>query len=108
MSHFVDLPKDVAGVLLVGAEGCAETSDAAWIRDATEEERAGFEAYCRQLVLNRDGDKAAAKFSLRDFTVDGTGRPYWLKTVLDVADAPRLALDKARKFTRCLRVHSDW
>ena len=108
MSYFDGLPQDVAGVVLVGAEGCAETSDAVWIRDATEQERAGFEAYCRQLVRNRDGDKAAATFSLSDFNVDGTGRPYWLKAVLEMADAPRIALDKARKFTRCLRVHSDW
>ncbi len=107
MSYFDGLPTGVAGVLLVGAEGCAETADAPWIREATETERAGFEAYCRQLVRNRDGDKAAATFSLSDFNVDGTGRPYWLKAVLDVPDAPPMALDKARKFTRSLRVHSD-
>ena len=108
MSYFDGLPKGVAGVVLVGAEGCAETSEETWLRDATEDERSGFETHCRQLVFNTKGAAAAATFDIRDFAVDGTGRPYWLKAVLDVPDAPRIALDKARKFTRCLRVHSDW
>ena len=108
MSCFDGLPKGVAGVVLVGAEGCAETSDAAWLRDATDDERAGFETYCRQRVFNTKGAAAAAMFDIRDFAVDGTGRPYWLKAVLDVPGAPQIALDKARRFTRCLRVHCDW
>jgi hypothetical protein len=107
MSYFDGLPQGVAGVVLVGAEGCSETSDAPWIREATEQERAGFEANCRQLVRNRHGDMTADAFSLRDWTVDGTGCPYWLKTVLDVPDAPHVALDKAREYTCCLRVHCD-
>jgi hypothetical protein len=105
MSVFDGLPECVAGVVLVGAEGCAETANETWLRDATEQERAGFEAYCRQLVRNTDGDKAADAFSLGDFAVDGTGRPYWLKAVLDVPDVPPIALEKAREYTRCLRVH---
>ena len=108
MSYFDGLPNDVAGVVLVGAEGCAETQGETWLRDATEEERAGFEAYCRQLVRDTDGDKAAAKFTLSDLAVDGTGRPYWLKVVLNVPHAPKVALKKARTYTRCLRVHCSW
>ncbi len=108
MSHFDGLPQDVAGVLLVGAEGCAETSDETWLRDATDQEQAGFEDFCRQLVRNRDGDKAATEFRLGDVAVDGIGRPYWLKAVLNGPETPSIALDKARKYTRCLRVHCDW
>ena len=108
MSHFDGLPNNVAGVLLVGAEGCAETSDETWLRDATDQERVGFEDYCRQLIRSRDGDKAAAEFRLGDLGVDGNGRPYWLKTVLNAPETPSIALDKARQYTRCMRVHCDW
>ena len=108
MSYFDGLPNDVAGIVLVGAEGCAETQGETWLRDATEEERAGFEAYCRQLVRDTDGDKAAAKFTLSDLAVDRTGRPYWLQVVQNVPHAPEVALEKARTYTRCLRVHCSW
>ncbi len=39
MSHFEGLSTDVLGIVLVGAEGCAETDGESWIRDATEEEQ---------------------------------------------------------------------
>jgi hypothetical protein len=104
MSSFDGLPKSVASVLLVGAEECAETADASWIREATAQEWAGFEAYCRQLVRTRDGDKAAAAFSLRDWTVDGTGRPYWLKAFPTLRRSPWRRPASTRVpcgFTRC-------
>jgi hypothetical protein len=107
-SYFDGLPNNVAGSVLIGAEGCAGTAGETWLREGTEDERAAFEAYCRRLVHNRHGKKAATEFSLSDFTVDGNNRPYWLKAVLNVPEAPEIALEKARRYTRCLRIHCSW
>ena len=75
MSHFDGLQNDVAGVVLVGAEGCAETSEETWLRDATEHEEALFQAYVKLLVADREGKQAAARFDVRNLYVDGNNRP---------------------------------
>ncbi len=78
--------------LLVGAEGAAETDDQPWIRPATtEEQRAFVERACK-------GDQGLYRNSL----IDGTGRPYFLLTVLDKAPASVQA--KAKRYARCLRL----
>lgn len=107
MSHFTGLSPEVIGVLLIGAEGCSETDDEAWLRDATSEERQLFIDFCRQMVKQSKGEAASHSFDFANFTVDGTGRPYWLKAVLDHSSIPALAREKAARFTRVLRVHSD-
>ena len=107
MSHFSGLSADVVGVLLIGAEGCAETTDEAWLRDATPEERQLFIEHCRQMIKQAKGEAALKAFDVTEFTVDGTGRPYWLKAVLDHSSAPAIARAKAARFTRVLRVHLD-
>jgi len=107
MSHFPGLSPDVIGVVLIGAEGCSETTGEAWLRDATAEERQLFIGFCRQMVKQSKGEAASRSFDFTSFTVDGTGRPYWLKAVLDHSSTPALARAKAAQFTRVLRVHSD-
>jgi hypothetical protein len=78
--------------LLVGAEGTAETEGEPWIRPATaEEQRAFIEQACK-------GDEGL----YRDSLVDGTGRPYFLLTVLD--NAPESVQAKAKRCARCLRL----
>ena len=108
MSYFDGLPQNVAGVVLVGAEGCAETADERWLRDATEGEEVIFRAYVKLLVAVRDGKEAASKFDVRSLYVDSNNRPYWLKAVLDTPNTPQVAVEKSKKFTRCLRIHCDW
>lgn len=81
------LTDDGAGLILLGAEGCAEAADAPWLRDATGEERALF----------RDRVKTAAQL-----TIDDTGRPYWLKVV--EAGAPREALECCQLYNRAVRL----
>jgi hypothetical protein len=105
MSRWEGLSPDVAGVILVGAEGCAETANEKWLRNPTAEEMDGFKDYCRSLHDN-SGDKGP--FDFTDWTVDGMGRPYWLKTVLVTPDTPKVAIEKARKFTRTLRIHVNF
>lgn len=84
-------PKPVATVL-VGAEGAAEIAREAWQRPATEEER-------RQFINDRcKGDEQLFNNSL----VDGTGRPYWLLTILETA--PESVQAKARQYARCVRL----
>lgn len=100
MSKFHGLSDDVAGVILVGAEGCSETEGETWLRDSTEEESALFKQYCEELVRQR-----GSKFDYGDYTVDLSGRPYWLKTVLLTGSTPVVAIEKAQKFTRTVRVH---
>jgi len=107
MSHFEGLSPDVAGLILIGAEGCSEVADEEWLRDATSEERQLFINHCREMVRHNKGDKAANAFDFVNYTVDGTGRPYWLKAVLGLPSTPALAREKAARFTRILRVHSD-
>ncbi len=107
MSHFSGLSPDVVGVLLIGAEGCAETTDEAWLRDATTEERQLFIDFCRHIIRKAKGEAGLKCFDFTEFTVDGTGGPYWLKTVLDHSSTPALARAKAARFTRVFRVHSD-
>ncbi len=107
MSRFSGLSADVIGVLLIGAEGCSETDDEAWLRDATSEERQLFIGFCRQMVKQSKGEAASHSFDFTSFTVDGTGRPYWLKAVLALSSTPPIAREKAAQFTRVLRVHSD-
>lgn len=78
--------------LLVGAEGAAEIDGLSWVRDATDEERQAF----IERVL--DGDEERYRNSI----VDGTGRPYFLMTVM--ADAPADIQAKANRCVRCLRL----
>ena len=106
MSHFSGLFPDVIGVLLVGAEGCAETTDEAWLQDATPQERRLFIEHCRQMIKESKGEALKA-FDFTELTVDGTGRPYWLKAVLNLPSTPEVARAKASRFTRVLRVHGD-
>ena len=105
VSHFNKVDSDVVGILLIGAEGCAETQNESWLRDATANERLLFIEHCRELVRQSKGERGAAGFNFTEFTVDGTGRPYWLKAVLESPDLPEVARDKAKKYTRTLRVH---
>jgi hypothetical protein len=73
----------MAHTLLVGAEGCAETQGCDWIREATPEAAEAYKV-------------------VPEYTVDGTGRPYFLMTVLD--NAPPEVLAHVKKFRRVLRV----
>ena len=107
MSHFSGLSADVVGVLLVGAEGCSETTDDEWLRDATPDERQLFLEHCRQMIRQAKGEAGLKGFDFTEFTVDGTGRPYWLKAILDVPSTPAIAREKAARFSRVLRVHAD-
>ena len=106
MSHFEGLDPQVIGIVLIGAEGCAETADEHWLRDATAAERELFIQHCKQLVAEAKGTDASKSFDFTDFTVDTIGRPYWLKAVLDHAETPLLAREKAKQFTRVVRVDS--
>jgi hypothetical protein len=105
MSRFEKLDPDVVGLVLIGAEGCAETQNESWLRDATANERLLFIEHCRELVQQSKGEQAAKGFNFTEFTVDGTGRPYWLKAVLECPGLPEIAREKACKHTRTLRVH---
>ncbi len=106
MSHFKGLDAEVIGIVLIGAEGCAETADENWLRDATTEEREFFIQHCKQLVAEAKGADASKSFDFTEFTVDTIGRPYFLKAVLDSPETPQLARDKTMKFTRVVRVDS--
>lgn len=99
MSAIPGLDELVVGVVLIGAEGCAETEGKPWLRDATEEEKQAFVADCQ-----RRCKAAGKKFDYGDFTVDGIGRPYWLKTVLRTPGTPQIAIDKATGFTRVVHL----
>ena len=107
MSHFADLDKSVIGIVLVGAEGCSETSDVPWIRDATEEEKSQFKEYCHQLYREAQGVNSNKSFNFGRFLVDGNGRPYWIKAILDHPSTPSITREKAAKFTRVVRIGSD-
>ena len=106
MSHFEGLDPDVIGIVLVGAEGCAETADETWLRDATTEEREFFIQHCKQLVAEAKGADASKNFDFTEFTVDTIGRPYFLKAVLDGPETPQLAREKVKQFTRVVRIDS--
>lgn len=106
MSRFEGLDPDVIGIVLIGAEGCAETADENWLRDATAEERELFIQHCKQLVAEAKGPDASKSFDFTDFTVDTIGRPYFLKAVLDRPETPQLTREKAMQFTRVVRVDS--
>jgi hypothetical protein len=106
MSHFENLDPQVIGIVLIGAEGCAETADENWLRDATAEERELFIQHCKQLVAEAKGPDAVKSFDFQEFTVDTSGRPFWLKAVLDSPETPQLAREKAKQFTRVVRVDS--
>jgi hypothetical protein len=106
MSRFEGLDPDVIGIVLIGAEGCAETADENWLRDATAEEREFFIQHCKQLVAETKGPDASKSFDFTEFTVDTIGRPYFLKAVLDSPETPRLAREKAIQFTRVVRIDS--
>jgi hypothetical protein len=86
------MTNDPVATLLVGAEGTAETDSQPWIRPATDEEERAFVA---QACKGDDG-------LYRDSLIDGTGRPYFLLTVLDNAPEPVQA--KAKRCARCLRL----
>jgi hypothetical protein len=105
VSHFENLAPEAVGIVLIGAEGCAEVQDEHWLRDATTDERKLFIAFCTDMIRQSKGEKAANNFGFAEFAVDGTGRPYWLKAVLDRPETPAIAHEKAHKYTRVLRVH---
>ena len=75
--------------LLLGAEGCSELQEEPWLREATQEERDAFE-----VEVGRDFMRGASR--------DGTGRPYFLMTVLD--SAPADILEAANSKTRAVRL----
>jgi hypothetical protein len=83
-------------VILVGAEGCSETDDEDWIRDATKDEIQSFKEAVQA--------KATKQIDFGSFTVDGNGRPYWYKVVLKTPTTPSLVLEKAQKYTRVVRL----
>ena len=91
----------VVGILAVGAEGMSEIQGQDWWRESSKSERAAFEQACRQSIRRKCGDRDAEKFKLSTLLVDGTGRPYWIVSVL--ANAPEVAQEKARTYSRCLR-----
>jgi hypothetical protein len=73
--------------LLLGAEGCSELDGEPYIRDATPEERAAWEAEHPRLpgVISN--------------------RPYFLVVVnVDHPDCPRAVADKARSVLRTVRL----
>ncbi len=107
MSHFEGLSTDVLGIVLVGAEGCAETNGESWIRDATEEEQQLFKDHCRSLFTEANGGDKSKRFDFSKFLVDGNGRPFWIKAVLDQPNTPTAARFKAQRFTRVFRIASD-
>ena len=107
MSLIDGAASEVLGVLLVAAEGCSETSGEVWLREATNEEQALFVSHCRSLLQKTKGQRCADSFEFGDLAVDGSGRPYWLMAVLDHPATPTMAREKAAKYTRVLRVHSD-
>ncbi len=107
MSQIVGLGHDVVGVLLVGAEGCSEIMNEAWVRDATDEERTIFVRHCRSLLLQSKGERTADSFDIASLAIDGCGRPYWLIAILDHVSTPLIAREKATKFTRVMRVQMD-
>ena len=89
----------LVGIVLLGAEGCSETQDENWLRDSTEEEQTLFIDHYTKLMAEK-GDV----FDLQRFTVDNTCRPYWFKTVLDVENLPKIAREKAEKYSRVVRL----
>ncbi len=97
------MAENVAGVVLVGAEGCSEVGEVSWLRDATEDE-------IQQLkdVLAEMSKKAGTTFDFSEYKVDGTGRPYWPKTVLVTPETPAVAIRKARDYSRVVRIHLDY
>lgn len=86
------MPQQPISTLLVGAEGVAEIDGLPWVREATNQER---QAFIEQVL---DGDVER----YRNSTVDRTGRPYFLVTIL--ADAPSDIQEKAKRCVRCLRL----
>lgn len=79
--------------LLLGAEGCSETEDQDWIREATPKEAQTF------------GEEFAAKnplTDLRDIWIDRTGRPYFLMVILE--HAPEEIKKQASLVLRTLRL----
>ncbi len=86
------MPQHSIATLLVGAEGAAEIDGLPWVREATDDERQAF----IERVLDGDEER------YRNSTVDRTGRPYFLLTIL--ADAPADIQAKAQRCVRCLRL----
>jgi len=89
----------LVGVLLVGAEGCMEAEGAPWLRDASEVEKVLFEKGIAQRCA-----EGGHPFNVRDLYVDGIGRPYWLKAVVEHPELPRDARERAERYSRVLRL----
>jgi hypothetical protein len=89
----------LVGVLLVGAEGCSESEGVAWLRDASEVEKTIFEKGVAQRCA-----EGGHPFNVRDLYVDGIGRPYWLKAVLEHPELPKDARARAEQYTRVVRL----
>jgi len=107
MSLIEGAAPEVLGVLLIGAEGCSETAGETWLREATDDEKCLFIEHFRKMIAQAKGKQQAECFKLSDITVDSSGRPYWLMAILDHPATPEIAREKAAKYTRAVRVHSD-
>ena len=67
-------------ILFVGAEGCAELGNQAWLRDPTEDEVEAYRAFMSLDLLPQ------SSIDWEELFVDRNNRPYWLKVV--TPDAP--------------------
>lgn len=76
--------------LLLGAEGCAETENVDWVREASDREAVDFWAEVREQGLTGIA------------TVDKIGRPYWLMTVTE--EAPKEVLEAIKDTYRAVRL----
>lgn len=98
------LPEDVAGIVLIGAEGRADIGegDCPWARDATELEASQFKAEIKRLSDSGDhyAERALVDADGRLLAIDRTGRPYWLTTIL--ATAPEPVRKRAETVWRCV------
>lgn len=104
MSYFKGLASDVVGVLLLGAEGCSEAASVPWLRDATADEQRLFIEHCRAPLLKAKRLKRAEDFDYTELAVDGTGRPFWLKAVLDHPALSPLIRHQAVEYCRIVRL----
>jgi hypothetical protein len=90
MNDPIDQAEKKPVTLLVGAEGVSEQEGQPWLREATPDEIDAFAA-----TLPPD-------VKLRDVTIDGVGRPYFVMTVLP--DAPAEIYGYASRYQRVKRL----
>lgn len=87
-------------VILLGAEGISEAKGVPWLRDPTAEELEGFKSDFERWLRETWAGDTPPKYE--DYTVDGTGRPYWPKVV--TGEAPDFAREKAGSCWRAVRL----